>query len=165
MWQPLVEHLKNDFNVVVPRLPLFDLPIQHTNLKYLVKVLHEFIEWHKLSNTVIVGHALGAQLALLYAHNYPDNVDRLVLCGSSGFFENAMLEDALNQQKIDYEFVNERVQSAFYNQPTEASKLADEIYLDVQNIPKRLALNSYIRSSSKSKCSIFFEPIDNSYHY
>lgn len=72
IWQPLVEHLKKDYRVIVPRLPLSDLRIQHTNLKYLVNVLHEFIEWNQLANVTLVGHAVGGQLALFYAHHHPD---------------------------------------------------------------------------------------------
>ncbi len=155
IWRPLADHLEKDFNVIVPRLPLFDLPSQHTNLKYLVSVLHEFIEWNQLTNVSIVGHAVGGQLAILYARHHPDNVNRLVLSGSSGLFEYDQLEEANDSQEINYEFVSKKVKSAFYNQSDEVTRLTQEIYLNVHNIPKRLAISSFVRSSLHSSVSSF----------
>ncbi len=108
MWKPLVEHLKDDYHLVVPRLPIFDLPAHQTNLKYLVRVLHEFIESNQFTNVTLVGHAVGGQLALLYAHRHPEHVYKLVLIGSAGLFEFAPHEDTIDQQNIDYEFVSKK---------------------------------------------------------
>jgi 2-hydroxy-6-oxonona-2,4-dienedioate hydrolase len=160
MWQPLIEHLKATYQIIVPRLPIFDLPPKYTNLKYLVKVLHEFIEWNQLSNITIVGHAVGGQLGLLYAHQHPEKVDRLVLISSAGLFDYAPPEHIIEQQHIDYEFVSKKVQDAFHGKPKEATKLAQEIYLNVLNIPKRMALSSIVKSSLQSSVSSFLSDLE-----
>src|SRR6185436_17127500 len=84
MWKPTVEALKSNYHVIIPRLPIFDLPVQQTNVKYLANVLHDFIETNELTDVTIVGHAFGGQVALLYAAQYSSNVKRIVLTGSSG---------------------------------------------------------------------------------
>ena len=159
MWQPLVEHLKKDFRVIVPRLPIFDLPIQHNSMKHLTKVLHEFIEWNQLTNVTLVGHAVGGQLALFYAHHHPDKIDKLILTGSSGLIDHAPIDNTLEQKEINYDFISTKVQLAFYDRPEEAAKLAQEIYLQVQNIPKRLAISSFVRSSRQSSVSSFLSQL------
>jgi 2-hydroxy-6-oxonona-2,4-dienedioate hydrolase len=159
MWQPLVEHLKKDFRVIVPRLPIFDLPIQHNSMKHLTKVLHEFIEWNQLTNVTLVGHAVGGQLALFYAHHHPDKIDKLILTGSSGLIDHAPIDNTLEQKEINYDFISTKVQLAFYDRPEEAAKLAQEIYLNVRNIPQRLAISSFVRSSLQSSVSSFLSQL------
>ena len=61
LWKKTVHALNERYHVIVPRFPIFDLPLQNTNVKYLVKVLEEFIEWNQLKNVTLVGHAIGGQ--------------------------------------------------------------------------------------------------------
>src|SRR6187431_308044 len=70
MWKFVVAALKNNFQVVVPRLPLLELPADYTHVKYLTKALHKFIENNKLKNVTLVGHAIGGQIALMYTNEY-----------------------------------------------------------------------------------------------
>jgi len=109
-----VDALKNNYRVIVPRLPIFDLPIQHTNIKYLVRVLNDFIEWHQLRDVTLVGHAIGGQVALMYAYTHPANVNRIVLSGSSGLFENSKFDEVTPSEISDYDFIQDKVREAFY---------------------------------------------------
>ncbi|MFM7487166.1 MAG: alpha/beta fold hydrolase [Cytophagales bacterium] len=83
-WSSVIEALSKNHRVIVPRLPIFDSVTVPTNITQLVRVLHEFIEWHQLSNVTLVGHAVGGQLALFYANQHPAHVERLVLVSSNG---------------------------------------------------------------------------------
>jgi pimeloyl-ACP methyl ester carboxylesterase len=161
MWQKTVEVLKENFHVVVPRLPIFDLPIQNTNVKYLVRVLHEFIEWHQLEDIILVGHAMGGQVALMYTYTHPTNVAKLVLSGSAGLFENSPFDEATSSEFTDYDFVQEKVSEAFYEPQKEVIGFVDEIYATVQNIPKRLTLGSFIKSSKQSSVTFFLNKLDH----
>lgn len=87
MWKSTVETLKHEFRVIVPRLPIFDLPVQHTDVNDLVGVLHQFIEWHRLSDVTLVGHAVGGQLALLYTSQCPANVRKVVVVAAAALAE------------------------------------------------------------------------------
>ncbi|NBP69269.1 MAG: alpha/beta hydrolase, partial [Cytophagia bacterium] len=150
MWKSTVEALKAKHRVVIPRLPIFDLPIEHTNVKYLAKVLHDFIDWHHFSNVTIVGHAIGGQLALLYSAEHPANVNRIVLTSSTGLFDHSPFTQGHSSGFNDLEFIQEKVQSAFY-QPGNAPKaLVEEVYSTVKSIPKRLTLGELSKSSGKN---------------
>lgn len=161
MWRPTVDALKDNFHVVVPRLPLFDLPIHHTNVKYLVRVLHEFIEWNQFEDVTLVGHEMGGQLALMFAYTHPAIVSRLVLSGSAGLFESSPFDEATPSEFSDYDFIQEKVSEAFYEPQEEAVGFADEIYAAVQNIPKRLTIGSFIKSSKQNSVTFFLNKLDH----
>lgn len=93
MWSSTVQALKSNYRVIIPRLPLFD---DHANLPFLVEVLHQFIHEHDLDDVIIVGHGVGSRLALLYAHEHPANVDRLVITGSMGFEYDFFIDENIH---------------------------------------------------------------------
>jgi len=161
LWKKTVDALKEKYRVIVPRLPIFDLPVQNTNIKYLVKVLDEFIEWNQLKNVTLVGHAIGGQVALLYTYTHPSLVEKLVLTGSAGLFENSNFEEATPSEISDYDFIQEKVQEAFYEPSVAPSHFVEEIYTTVQNIPKRLTIGSFIRSSKQNSVTYFLNKIDH----
>ncbi|MEJ0029904.1 MAG: alpha/beta hydrolase [Bacteroidota bacterium] len=82
MWKRTIESLRKDFRVVVPRLPLFDLPVEQANIRKLSTHLHDFIEWDHLSGVYLVGHGIGGQVALMYASENPRNVEKIVGVGN-----------------------------------------------------------------------------------
>ncbi|MCW5911681.1 MAG: alpha/beta hydrolase [Cyclobacteriaceae bacterium] len=160
MWKHVIAALKNDYRVIVPRLPLFELPIENASVKFLVKVLNEFIEWNQLDDVTLIGHALGGQLSLTYTHQYPNCVSKLVLSSSAGLIDKHPFinpHDVVN----NYEYVHDKVGEAFYRKEFVSNKLVDEIYSTVQNIPKRLALGNIIRSSRHSGVASFLNKIDH----
>lgn len=160
MWKPVVDALKDEYRVVVPRLPIFDLPIEHTNVKYLVKILRDYMEWNKFSDVTLVGHALGGQVALLYTHLYPADVKKLVLTGGAGLFENSPFLDSPPPEAFKYDYVKSKVKDAFYQKSFASDLLVHEVYATVQNIPKRLTLSTLARSSRQVGVSTFLNKID-----
>lgn len=161
MWSRTVEALKNNYRVIIPRLPLFDLPADRTNLLYLVDVLDSFISLHNLTDVVIVGHGMGGQLALLYTYTHPQNVSRLVISGSTGFMSDPYLTDSALTNELDYEFVEERVQAAFFRSALVPKKLVEQVFSTVQSTPRRRSMEALIKSSDKSDMAILLNRIDH----
>lgn len=159
MWKTVIDALKNDYKVIVPRLPLFELPIENTTVKYLTKTLHDFIDWHQLTDVTLVGHAMGGQVALMYTHQYPQNVDRLILTSSTGLLEKSAFTESANI--TDYNYIQDRVEDAFYYKYLVSEDMVNEIYTTVQNIPKRLAIGSIARSAEHSRVTSFLNRIDH----
>ena len=59
------KHLsKRGYNVLIPELPLYSLPLINTNVKNLAEFLHDFIEFKNLKNVVLIGNSLGGHQAL-----------------------------------------------------------------------------------------------------
>jgi 2-hydroxy-6-oxonona-2,4-dienedioate hydrolase len=162
MWKSTVDVLKSEFRVIVPRLPIFDLPIQHTNVKYLASILHEFIDWHQLSDVTLVGHAVGGQVVLLYAAQHPANVKKIVLTASSGLLENYPFVDGSTSRFDDLDTVQGQVESAFFEPDKTPMELVNDIYSMVRNIPKRLTLDTLSRSSRRSNVTSLLNQLDHS---
>jgi pimeloyl-ACP methyl ester carboxylesterase len=160
MWSKTVEALQSDYHVVIPRLPIFDLPIQNTNVKYLVKVLHDFIEWHNFKEVSLVGHAMGGQVALMYTYLNPDHVSKLIITGSTGLLNTPLTDDSLTTKNFDHDFVYDMVSQAFYEENPMLEYFVEEIYLTVQNIPNRLMIGSLIKSSRQNEVTHFLNKID-----
>lgn len=160
MWKPVIAELKKDYRVIVPRLPLFELPIEKTSVKWLVKVLHEFIEWNRLDNVILLGHALGGQVALTYTHQYPHRVNKLILSSSSGLIEKDPFINP-HDEVNSYEYVHDKVECAFYHKEFVSDDLVDEIFATVQSTSKRLTLGNIIRSSRHSGVASFLNKIDH----
>jgi 2-hydroxy-6-oxonona-2,4-dienedioate hydrolase len=149
MWRPTISVLQQNFRVIVPRLPLFDVPIHRANIDYLVEVLHEFLNWRKLSNVTLVGTDIGGQVALCYAHRYPERVKKLVLSGSSGLFENIPVFDN------DYANVHDQVRDAFYRKELATPNVIDKVYKTVNTGSKGLHIKFFARSSQQTNITSF----------
>ncbi|SHI03132.1 Pimeloyl-ACP methyl ester carboxylesterase [Chryseolinea serpens] len=158
MWKAVVNALKEDFKVIVPRLPLFELPVEQANIKHLAALLHEFIEWNQFTNVTLVGHALGGQVALLYAHLHPGNVHKLVLTASAGSKENSPVLNARNSTS-SYRDVHNKILEACYRSELISNELVDEIYTSVHNIPRRISLWNLALSSRRANVSSFLTTI------
>ncbi|MGC4022910.1 MAG: alpha/beta hydrolase [Cyclobacteriaceae bacterium] len=153
LWSKTVTALQDHYHVVVPRLPIFEIPAQHSNLNYLVEALHSFIEWHKFKEVTLVGHAMGGQIALLYSYFNPEKVSNIVISGSTGIFESPLINKSLLSKEINKDFVHEMVSHAFYEENQLTEIFAEEIYLTVENIPNRLMIGSLIKSSIQNGLS------------
>ncbi len=154
MWKEVIEAAKKEHRVIVPRLPILELPIEQTNIKFLAKALHDYLNWNQITDATLIGHAIGGQVALMYANMHPANVRKIVLTGSSGLFENSPF---LSTKAISdtYEFVDEKVREVFFDKSFVPGKLVKEVYDTVQNIPKRMVLGELARSSKQNSVSPF----------
>jgi 2-hydroxy-6-oxonona-2,4-dienedioate hydrolase len=161
MWWQSVEALAGSYRVVVPRLPIFELPAEFTNIGHLSDLLHEFIEWHNLRDVHLVGHAIGGQVALMYAHDHPRNVNRIVLTGSTGLFDNIDFKATTSPASASFDYVDQRVRSAFYHSEETPDALVHEIYSTMQCKPRRSNIKSLIRSSKQTTVEAFLNNLDH----
>ena len=51
--------------------------------EHLVEDLHNYIEYHKLENVLLLGHSMGGKTAMLFAVEYPDLLDKLLIADIS----------------------------------------------------------------------------------
>lgn len=90
-FKELIEYFGPRMNVVVPILPIFELPLRKDALTWLVQYVNEFVEYKGYSQVHVLGNSLGGHIALLFALNNPDKIASVTLTGSSGLFESAMV--------------------------------------------------------------------------
>ncbi|MEI9918452.1 MAG: alpha/beta hydrolase [Bacteroidota bacterium] len=158
MWNSTIDALKDNYHVIVPRLPLFDLPANNKNVAFLVDVLHEFIIWHKLDKVIIIGHGIGSQLALLYSYHHPEVVDRVVVSGST----SQVFEPYFNShepREIDFELVEERLHTAFYQPELVSETLVNRVLSNVRKVSNLVSVDEVIQPGYKNQVS-FLKEID-----
>ncbi len=150
-WEYVAQTFSADYRVIIPRLPLFDISLKESSLNKLVSFLENFIKKRALKNVILMGNSLGGHVALLYTLKNPDNVDKIILAGSSGLFENS-LGGSFPRMK-DYEYVNEKVRYTFYNKEVVTKELVDEVYETVQSRLKTLSLIGLARAAQRENLS------------
>lgn len=137
---------KKGYKVLIPELPLYTLPVLKTNVKNLAKFLHDFIEYKKLKDVVLLGNSLGGHIALYYIKKYPADVAALVLTGSSGLYENSMGDSY--PKRGDKEFVRKKTEEVFYNKDIATDELVDQVYEVIND------RNTLIKTLSIAKSAI-----------
>lgn len=150
-WDAVVDEFKSKYRVIIPILPIYDMPLLTTGVKSLSKFVHKFIKFKQLSNITVLGNSLGGHVALIYVLAHPENIRAMVLTGSSGLYENAFGGSFPRRESID--FVREKVQYTFYDPVVATDELVNDVYKlinDRHSVIRLLAMaKSAIRHNMK----------------
>lgn len=136
----------NGYNVLIPELPLYSLPLLKTNVKNMSKFLHDFIEYKELKKVILLGNSLGGHIGLYYTKHHPEKVEALVLTGSSGLYEKAMGDSF--PKRGNYEYIEEKTKAVFYNPDIATKELVDDVFKIVND------RSAVIRTLSIAKSAI-----------
>ena len=146
-WEGVVSRFSKNFRVVIPMLPIYEMPIREAGLEGLRKFLEEFVALKKLENMMIMGNSLGGHVALVYALKNPDKVKKLVLTGSSGLFEDGM--GGSYPKRGNYQYIKERVAYTFYDPEVATKELVDEVFETTNSIQKCLRIVAIAKSAQR----------------
>ncbi len=125
-WEKVIEEFSSEYRVIIPILPVYDLPLLTTGVKTLTKYVHKFVRYKKLKNVTLLGNSLGGHVALIYVLAYPSVVKAMVLTGSSGLYENAF--GGSFPKRGSYDFIKEKVEYTFYDPATATKELVDDVF-------------------------------------
>jgi len=141
----VTEAFKSQYKVVIPLLPIYDLPLLTTGVTTLAKYLLKFVKHKKLKNINLLGNSLGGHVALIFTLNNPEYVKALVLTGSSGLYENSF--GGTFPKRENYDFIKEKVEYTFYDPATATKELVDEVYQTVNDRNKVIRILSMAKSA------------------
>lgn len=147
-WRNVIEEFSCTHRVLVPRLPLYSNPITKERLQNLVDYLDNFIEAHGFNKVVLIGNSLGGHMALLYASKKLERIDKLVLTGSSGLFENSFGGSFPHVK--DYDYIKDKVESTFYKREVVTKELVDEVFETLQSRIKTLSIIGLARAAQRN---------------
>jgi pimeloyl-ACP methyl ester carboxylesterase len=150
-WKRVTDYFSSRYRVLIPMLPIYELPSKETNLENLVKFTENFIEMLQIKHFTILGNSLGGHIALLYTLKNPDMVDRLVLTGSSGLFEDTM--GGSYPKRGNYEFIKNRVEHTFFDPKVAEKSLIDEVFEVTKSNEKCLKIVVMARSAQQNNLS------------
>lgn len=150
-WTDVVTEFKKEYRVIIPLLPLYDLPLLTTGVKTLAKFVHKFVKYKKLQNVTVLGNSLGGHVGLIYTLNHQEDVKALVLTGSSGLYENAF--GGSFPRRESYDFIKEKVEFTFYDPATATKELVDEVYQIVNDRVKVIRILAMAKSAIRHNMS------------
>ena len=97
---------------------------------------------------ILMGNSLGGHVGLLYTLSNEDKVEKLILTGSSGLFEDSM--GGSYPKRGNYEYIKERVAYTFYDPNVATKELVDEVFETTRSIPKCLRIVAIAKSAQRN---------------
>lgn len=157
-FEGIIDYFSDKVNVVVPILPIFELPIRKLSVSGLVNYVTEFVEFKGYDQVHVLGNSLGGHIALLYVLSQPEKVKSIILTGSSGLFESAM--GSSFPKRGDYEFIKQKTQSTFYNPEVASKELIDEVFNTVNDRSKAIRILATAKSAVRHNLGDKLHQID-----
>jgi len=147
----IIEHFGKTHNVVVPLLPILELPIRKVSVSGLVDHVAEFVEFKGFDKVNVLGNSLGGHITLLYTLAHADKVNSVILTGSSGLFENTL--GSTFPKRGDYEFIRKKTADTFYNPEVATKELVDEVFDTVNDRNKAIRIVATAKSAVRHNLS------------
>lgn len=134
-FQGVLDGFSKDYRVVVPLMPIYELPLLKTNVKELAQYIHQFIQFKGFDSVTLLGNSLGGHVSLVYTVAYPEMVNGLILTGSSGLYENAF--GGSFPRREDRAYIRNKVETTFYDPKNATEELINEVF-DIINDKNKL---------------------------
>lgn len=144
-FEAVIEYFRGKNKVVLPILPLFDIPLRKLSLASLVEHVSNFIQYKGYEKVYVLGNSLGGHLALLYAQKHPEKIQGMILTGSSGLYEKSLGNTF--PKRGDYEFVKKKTEEVFYNPEIATKELIDGVYATVNDLRKAMSVVALAKSA------------------
>lgn len=147
-WQGVIDHFKVDYKVIIPLMPIHEMPVKEAGCEGLTEFIEGFVDFKGLDKFSVIGNSLGGHVALIYTLRHPVKIQRLILTGSSGLFENSM--GGSYPKRGNYEYIKERVEYTFYDPKTASKELVDEVFEITNSIPKVMRIIAIAKSAQRN---------------
>jgi pimeloyl-ACP methyl ester carboxylesterase len=144
-FEGVISHFSQNYRVMVPMMPLYDLPLLQTGVMSLSKFIIEFIEFKGLKDVFLLGNSLGGHVALVTAKQRPELVKSLILTGSSGLYENAFGGSFPRREDKDY--IRKKIAVTFYDPEMVTDELVDVTFKLVQDRSKLVKVLALAKSA------------------
>lgn len=150
-WEDVVGKFSKNYRVLIPMLPIYQMPIKEAGLEGLNTFLEEFVAYMGLRDIIMMGNSLGGHIALIYTLGNMDKVKRLILTGSSGLFEDSM--GGSYPKRGNYAYIKERVSYTFFDPNVASKELVDEVFETTNSIPKCMRIVAIAKSAQRHNMS------------
>lgn len=147
-WEGVVSRFSKSYRVIIPMLPIYEMPLKEAGLEGLRTFLEDFVNFKKLDNIILMGNSLGGHIALLYTLKNGSKVTKLILTGSSGLFEDSM--GGSYPKRGNYDYIRERVAYTFYDPAVASKELVDEVFEITNSIPKCMRIVAIAKSAQRN---------------
>lgn len=122
----ILDYFGQRYNVIVPMLPIFELPLRKVTLSGLRDHVADFVTYKGYDHVHVLGNSLGGHVSILYTLAHQPKVSSLTLTGSSGLFENTMGNTF--PKRGDFEYIKKKTEATFYDPSVASDELVEEVY-------------------------------------
>jgi pimeloyl-ACP methyl ester carboxylesterase len=150
-WEGVIEGFKGKYRVIIPMMPIYDMPILKAGCEGLCEFIEGFVDWKGFDELTLLGNSLGGHVSLIYTLKNPEKVKRLVLTGSSGLFEDGM--GGSYPKRGNYPYIKERVEYTFYDPKVATKELVDEVFETTNTASKVIRIISIAKSAQRNNMS------------
>ena len=150
-FEDVFKEFSRDHQVIIPMLPIYDLPILKTNVKNIAKHLEEFIEFLGLEKVTLLGNSLGGHVGLVYTLKRMERVEKLILTASSGLYENAF--GGSFPRREDKNYLRDKIALTFYDPAMVTDELVDECHEAVNNREKVIRILALAKAAIRHNMS------------
>lgn len=147
-WEGVVNEFSRTHRVIIPMLPIYDMPIKKAGLEGLTTFLEGFISEMSIESMILMGNSLGGHIGLIYTLKNPEKVKSVILTGSSGLFEDSM--GGSFPKRGSYDYIREKVAYTFYDPKTATEDLINEVFETTKSIPKCLRIVAIAKSAQRN---------------
>ena len=147
-FQDLIDHFRDQYKVIVPMFPMFDLDIFHTTVGGFEKYLYRFIEARNYNGIHLLGNSLGGHVGLVHILKHPERIKSLILTGSSGLFENGMGDSYPKRGNMEY--IRAKTELTFYDPKMATDELVNEVFEITNNRLKVIKIISLAKSAIRN---------------
>lgn len=147
----IIDSFGSNYRVIVPLLPIYDLPIHQVSLDGLVRHVRDFVNEKNLSKINILGNSLGGHVALLYTLEDQEKLATLCITGSSGLFESAM--GSSFPKRGDYEYIKKKTEETFFDPRVATKELVDEVFEVTRDRLKAIRIIATAKSAIRHNLS------------
>lgn len=144
-FEGIMNHFGSTRNVVIPLLPMFEMPLRKVSVSGLVEHVEDFVSYMGFTKVHVLGNSLGGHIAILYALANPDKIASIILTGSSGLFENAM--GSSFPPRSNYEFIKQKTETTFFDPAVASKELVDEVFETVNDRNKVIRVLATAKSA------------------
>jgi 2-hydroxy-6-oxonona-2,4-dienedioate hydrolase len=136
---------KEGYKVIIPMLPIYDLPLLKTNVKQFAQYVNSFIDHLELTDAILLGNSLGGHIGLLVSLLFPEKIKGLIITGSSGLYENSMGESYPKRE--DRGYMTRKCQEVFYDPKVATDEIVDEVFETVNDRKKLIKILAIAKSA------------------
>jgi 2-hydroxy-6-oxonona-2,4-dienedioate hydrolase len=144
-FEGIIKRFSGQFNVVVPILPIYEMPILQVSVMGLVEHVSKFVDYKGYDKVHLLGNSLGGHVAQLYALAHPEKIKSVTLTGSSGLFESAF--GTAFPKRGDYDYIKKKTSETFYDPNVASKELVDEVFGIVNDRNKAIRVVATAKSA------------------
>ena len=144
-FEAIFKRFSGEYNVVIPILPIYEMPIFEVSVMGLVDFVKKFVQYKNYETVHVLGNSLGGHIALLFALAQPESIGSLTLTGSSGLFESAF--GTAFPKRGDYEYIKRKTGDTFYDPNVATKELVDEVFGIVNDRNKAIRVVATAKSA------------------